>query len=285
MLQTTGIRCSTAAAALAYLLAGPSSAGAQDASTWDTDSHSASRLIAGTNMNASAGQALRAGIEIRLDPGWKTYWRYPGDSGVPPTFDFHGSSNVKSVTVLWPAPHRFPDGAGGISIGYKGDFVLPVRIAAQDSSRPADLKVKLTYAVCERLCVPAEGNAELVLPGKAGAAEALLAAAEARIPKRVALGAAGKLAITSVRREPGSPRERVIVDVAAPDGAPVDLFVEGPTPDWGLPLPEPLPANGKTRRFTFDLDGLPPGARAQGAKLTFTAVSGGEAIEVSSRLD
>jgi hypothetical protein len=81
----------------------------------------------------------------------------------------------------------------------------------------------------------------------------------------------------------------VIVDVAAPEGVPVELFAEGPTAEWALPLPQPAgPApNGApgTRRFTFDLDGLPTGAKAQGALLTFTAVSASEAVEVQARLD
>ena len=89
-----------------------------------------------------------------------------------------------------------------------------------------------------------------------------------------------------MHREPGGAHDRVVVEVAAPAGAPVDLFVEGPTPDWALPLPEPAgPATAATRRFTFDLDGLPPGAEAKGATLTLTAVSGDDAIEVPAHLD
>jgi DsbC/DsbD-like thiol-disulfide interchange protein len=260
-----------------------SGAQAQDASPWAGESHAAARLIAGATLDTAAAP-LRAGIEIRLDPGWKTYWRYPGDSGVPPTFDFNGSANVKTVTVLWPAPQRFADGAGGFSIGYKGDVILPVRVVPQDATKPVSLKAKLGFAICEKLCVPAEAIAEIVLTGKAGANEAALVAAEARVPKPAALGASAKLAITSVHRQPGGARPRVVVDVAAPDGAPVDLFVEGPTPDWGLPLPEPI-SSADAHRFTFELDGLPPGVRADGATLTFTVVSGDEAIEVRSHLD
>jgi DsbC/DsbD-like thiol-disulfide interchange protein len=283
MHRTNSFRIVTAAA-VAWLFAAQC-ARAQDASAWDNDTHSAARLIAGGRLDSTAGPLIRAGAEIRLDPGWKTYWRYPGDSGVPPTFDFAGSDNVKSVTVLWPAPHRFPDGGGGNSIGYTGDFVLPLRLVPQDASKPASLKAKITYAVCERLCVPAEAKVALTLTGKAGAENATLAAAEAEVPKPATLGANASLAIKSVHREPGGAIERVVVDVAAPDGTPVDLFVEGPTPEWGLPLPEPQPSDGKTHRFAFDLDGLPPGAHADGAVLTFTAVSGDEAIEVSAHLD
>src|SRR5208282_2413725 len=99
----------TVPAALAIVAAAlicHSGARAQDASAWDKDTHAAARLIAGSASKTSGATWLRAGVEIQLDPGWKTYWRAPGDSGVPPTLDFSGSENVKSVTVLWPAPQR-----------------------------------------------------------------------------------------------------------------------------------------------------------------------------------
>src|SRR5215813_15366642 len=124
---------------------------AEDASPWARDMHSAVRLIAAGASHDKGRPVVRAGIEIRLDPGWKTYWRYPGDSGVPPTLDFAGSENVKAVSALWPAPERFADGAGGYSIGYHGDVVLPLQIIPNDTSKPPMLHVKLGYAVCGKL--------------------------------------------------------------------------------------------------------------------------------------
>jgi DsbC/DsbD-like thiol-disulfide interchange protein len=267
----------------------PALARAQDTSAWDVETHAAARLIAGAAQKSAGTRWLRAGVEIRLDRGWKTFWRYPGDSGVPPTLDFAGSENVKSVTVLWPAPERIDDGSGGHSIGYERDVVLPLRVLANDATQPASLHVKVGYAVCGNLCIPAEADLKLMLSGEAGTEEPALVAAEARVPRRVSLGAGGALAVRSVRRQPGGAHERVVVEVAAPQGSPVELFVEGPTPDWALPLPEPSgPAAATaapTRLFAFDLDGLPPDAHAKGAALTFTAVSGGDAIEVATHLD
>jgi DsbC/DsbD-like thiol-disulfide interchange protein len=271
----------------AALVCIPGMAQAQDASAWDTEAHAAARLIAGAAQKSAGTQWLRAGVEIRLDPGWKTFWRYPGDSGVPPTLDFAGSENVKSVTVLWPAPERFDDASGGHSIGYAGDVVLPLRILANDATRPSSLHVKLGYAICGNLCVPAEADLDLKLSGRAGAEEPALVAAEARVPRRVSLGAGTGLAVRSVHREPGGAHPRVVVEIATPEGAPVELFVEGPTPNWALPLPEPSGAVGapQARLFAFDLDGLPPDAQAEGAALTFTAVSHSDAIEVATHLD
>src|SRR5438270_13367762 len=72
---------------------------AEDASPWQRDAHSAVRVLAGSR----SGAVLLGGIAIQLQPGWHTYWRTPGDSGVPPRFDFSKSENVEAVTVLWPA--------------------------------------------------------------------------------------------------------------------------------------------------------------------------------------
>lgn len=254
-----------------------------EASAWDGDSRSAARLIAGNAVGASDAPILRAGLEIRLGPGWKTYWRYPGDAGVPPIFDFGRSVNAKTITVLWPAPQRFPlDGA--TLIGYQGNVILPLRIVPQNPGQPVVLRLKLDYGICEKLCVPAEAEAELVLSGVASSHEGAVAAAEARVPKPSALGENRALAIRTVRRATGTARPRMFIDVVAPATANVDVFAEGPTPDWALPLPEPDPAAPVgLRRFVLELDGLPSGAK--GAMLKLTAVSGEEAIEVSIPLD
>ncbi len=106
------------------------------------------------------------------------------------------------------------------------------------------------------------------------------------MPKKTALGEGATLAIKSVRREDGAGRRRVIVDVAAPAGARVALFAEGPTPDWALPVPKAVAgAPAGLQRFAFALDGAPPGATYDGAAIALTAVAGRYAIEVASRLD
>ena len=268
--------------ALGIALASPH-ARAADASAWDGDTRSAVRLISGI----PDGATLRAGVEIRLAPGWKTYWRYPGDSGVPPHFDFAQSSNVKSATLSWPAPRRFVDD-GGQSIGYDGNVIFPLRIVANNPAEPVVLRLKFDYAVCEKLCVPAEGNVELSLGATpiASMNGPALATAEARVPTRASIGDHAGLAIRGIKQEPGVHYPRVIVDVAAPNGEAVDLFAEGPTPEWALPLPMPVAdAPPGVHRFAFDLDGLPPGQSAQGASLTLTATAGASAIEVKAALD
>src|SRR5262245_23067044 len=153
----------------------PASAG--DASDWDQGLQSAVRLVAARATGSGKALVYRSGLEIKLNPGWKTYWRYPGDSGVPPAFDFSKSENVKSATVLFPAPMRFDDGAGGHSIGYKMGVLLPIHVTPKDPAKPVVLKLKLDYAVCEKLCLPADSELALTLTGKESLNDAALGAA------------------------------------------------------------------------------------------------------------
>jgi DsbC/DsbD-like thiol-disulfide interchange protein len=264
--------------------AGDVARAADDVTRWDGDARSAARLVAGSQRAADG--ALRAGIEIRLKAGWHTYWRYPGDAGVPPRFDFGASQNLKRAVVLWPAPQRIVE-AGGSTLGYSSDVIFPVRVEPVDAKKPVVLRLKLDYAVCEKLCVPAETTTELALGTFKGSTsrDAALGAAETRVPRVAKLGAGGPLAITAVRPERDAKPPRVLVDVAAPSDA-VDLFAEGPTAQWALPVPTKIDgAPAGQQRFAFELDGLPPGESDRGALLTLTATAPGDAVEVAIRLD
>jgi len=276
------LRRTAAAGAVSLIIAGSAMA-AEDASPWDGDGRSAIRLIAGSSP-ASATSEIRAGVELRLKPGWHTYWRYPGDAGVPPRFDFSRSENLRAAEIRWPAPQRIQE-QGLVAIGYVRDVIWPLSVVPQNPEQPVLLRVKLDYAVCDTLCVPAQGTAELTLARGVARADAAFAAAEARVPKKTALGEGSSLAVKSVRRI-DAPRPQVVVDVAAPAGGAVALFAEGPTPEWALPVPTAIGGAGAgVQRFAFDLDGAPPGATYSGARITLTAVAGDDAIEVVTSLD
>jgi len=271
------IRAGFAAAALASLFSLQSQA--QDSSAWLKDGHSAVRLLAGSR----SGAVLLGGIAFQLQPGWHTYWRTPGDSGVPPRFDFSKSENIEAVTVLWPAPVKFADGAGGTSLGYQKQVVLPLRIVAKNADRPVTLRAEINYAVCEKLCIPVEANAELAFTSVASTEDSALFAALDTVPKPATVGDPNPLTIRDVKRDG---KNGVLVDVAAPDTADVNLFVEGPTPDWALPVPTlVVPGPPGIKRFAFDLDGLPPGAKPDGAALKLTLVGGERAYEFNVNLD
>ena len=251
---------------------------AEDASPWQRDGHSAIRLLAGSR----SGAVLLGGIAFQLEPGWKTYWRTPGDSGVPPRFDFSKSDNIEAVTVLWPAPTKFDDGAGGHSLGYHDQIVLPLRIVAKNADKPVTLRADVNYAVCAKLCIPVEANAELPFTSVASTEDSALFAALDTVPKPANVGDPNPLTIRDVKRE----KSAVLVDVVSPGDKDVSLFVEGPTPDWGLPVPKLLEHGPPgVKRFAFDLEGVPPGVSPEGAALKLTLVAGDRSYEFNINLD
>ena len=197
---------------------------AQDASAWVKDAHSSLRLLAGSRT----GSVLMGGIEIQLQPGWKTYWRTPGDSGVPPRFDFSKSVNVESVTPLYPAPKKFDDGAGGVSYGYHKHVIFPLRIVPKNPNEPVQLRAAISYAVCEKLCLPVEAEAELAFTSAASALDSLVAGALNKVPKPVGTAEATPIALKSFKRI----GDRVVVDIAAQNSAGLELLRR--RPDAGL---------------------------------------------------
>src|SRR5712672_186089 len=273
------MRAALGLAAIIFASSPAIEARAEDSSPWQRDGHSAVRLLAGSR----SGAVLLGGIALKLQLGWKTYWRTPGDSGVPPRFDFSKSENIEAVTVLWPAPTKFDDGAGGHSMGYHNQVVLPLRIVAKSTDKPVTLRADISYAVCEKLCIPVQANAELAITSVASTEDSALFAALDTVPKPANVGDPNPLTIRDVKRDGKS---TVLVDVVSPDAREVSLFVEGPTPDWALPVPKLLEHSPpEVKRFAFELDGLPPGTNPDGAALKLTLVGGDRSYEFNINLD
>lgn len=128
-----------------------------------------------------------AALHLRLAPEWKTYWRAPGDAGIPPLFDWSGSQNLSSVRLHWPRPVVFSLN-GMDTIGYHDELVLPIEVTPADPSRPVVLNLRMDMGVCNEICMPASVvvEAELVPPG---ASDLAIKAALADRP--VAAGLAG----------------------------------------------------------------------------------------------
>ena len=133
---------------------------------------------------AKAAKSYLAGVEIALGDGWKTYWRMPGDAGVPPNFDWSGSSNVASLSVLYPAPMRMPEPAAE-TVGYKHAVLFPVEVVAKDPSKPVALSLAMEFGVCREICIPAEAKFSLTLPpaGFSGKPAPALLAALDKVPQ------------------------------------------------------------------------------------------------------
>lgn len=211
------------------------------ASRWDIGLHSAARLIAGNTAIDPVSSTPPLGVEFRLEPGWKTYWRSPGDAGLPPEIDWSGSENLSKATIQWPLPER-ETLFGFETFVYHDRVVLPVIASAVDPTRPMRLRAHINYLVCEVLCVPAEATLALDLAPPSGAPTALaglIASFAAKVPDHAADDIAVERALLTEGHD-GLTLE-VAVRARTPFTNP-DLLVEGPRPlRFGKPRFEPAP--------------------------------------------
>jgi DsbC/DsbD-like thiol-disulfide interchange protein len=128
-----------------------------------------------------------AAFSVTLAPGWKTYWRTPGDAGIPPLFDWSASENLASVRYHWPTPEVFRT-AGYLTIGYHDGMLLPVEVTAIDPAQPVTLRATVDMGVCRDICLPAMLQVDAVLTVDGVNSPAIKAALRAQ-PQ--AAGAAG----------------------------------------------------------------------------------------------
>jgi DsbC/DsbD-like thiol-disulfide interchange protein len=254
------------------LLIGLATLGPAHATTQD-DVLSAA-LVSGWQM---ANGSHMAAVDLTLAPGWKTYWRSPGDAGIPPRFDWSGSQNVAAVHIHWPAPSVFHSN-GMQSIGYHDRLLLPVEVQPMDATQPVVLSLKMDLGVCDDICLPATVTlrSDLVAPGASDAGiKAALAA------RAVSAGEAGVTGVACVV-EPISDGLRLTARMQLPDpGATEVVAVE--TADPAVWVAEPV-----AKRMAGELvavtelvppDGAPFALDRSG--VTLTILAGGGAIEVT----
>ncbi|MEM0948776.1 MAG: protein-disulfide reductase DsbD domain-containing protein [Pseudomonadota bacterium] len=109
-----------------------------------------------------------AALRLTLAPGWKTYWRAPGDAGIPPQFDWSGSANIRGAVPHWPTPSVF-DQNGMRSVGYKNELTLPIEFAPQTPGKPMTATGRIVLGVCEDICIPVNLVVGAELPMEVGA--------------------------------------------------------------------------------------------------------------------
>ena len=121
-----------------------------------------------------------AALHLRLEPGWKTYWRAPGDAGIPPVFNWSGSDNLDGVSVTWPTPHVFLQ-SGMRSVGYTGELVLPL-VTRPAAGGDITLRGEMELGLCKDICLPHRLRFEAVLPAEARKPDPVIAASMASVP-------------------------------------------------------------------------------------------------------
>lgn len=258
------------------LLSGFSSANA--ASQWLYGLGYKARLIEGVSQ---ADGNVQAAFEIVLEEGWSTYWRVPGEYGIPPIIDFKDSKNVEATTIHWPAPEVFVSGSG-LSIGYKKHVVLPVTIVPKSKSEKVELNLTAFFGVCSDICVPADAKASLIVDPQSEDSyyQPIIDDALIRVPRTADENGLDvkQASLTSTKEH-----EHVHVRLQLPDNVDnVSVITEGPQ-DWFF---EPFVAEvsdedikGKTYMAKIPLYRIERTDISGNEQLRVTVVTDGTAIE------
>lgn len=239
-------------------------------------------LVTGDPMS---GQ-LQAGLEIELEEDWKTYWRFPGDSGIPPTLDWSEARNVAKTNLRFPAPQRFKDEYGQ-SVGYKHTVIFPIDIQLARAGSPTLLEVKAILGICREVCIPVTEKFSLKVPPifvASKEATNVLEKANASIPEKFT-GGIGEtqngLNIVTLERDGTTPMLSINVPLSLEIE---DVFVEGPE-TWFLTLPKKISTNDTHQLWHLPLDGTPIGKKPWGAKMRVTMVGTNQSFEQAFTLD
>lgn len=225
-------------------------------------------LLAGRDEKGVAG-----GIELVLKPGWHTYWRNPGEVGVPPVFDFSGSTNVANVEVLYPAPVRYGEEGAGVSLVYLDEVVFPLLIEPIKADEPVTLRAEAVFGVCREVCIPTRANAVATLLPDAerdALSETRLKRFTARLPKEAE---PGRFAVEAVTAE----ADALIIDMRMPDSSYMDLFAIPPE-GWYIGQPTFVSRADGVSRYRLPLAGKPKDVSVKGQTFEFVGVAGGEVI-------
>jgi len=255
---------------------------------WQGGEEAAVRLVSDRNALDERGRVW-LGVHIQLKPGWKTYWRNPGESGAPPLLNWQGSKNLSEVEVKWPAPTRF-SAFGFDSFGYHDEVVLPVLLRAAAPGKPLAARLDMNYMVCKNVCIPMHANWAMDVPpvdippssrhplSTPREAATLIRRYLALVPK-----AAGHSSMTIRRASVGGPagQQTLVVEAHAdqPFHAP-DLMVEAPDP-FGFGRPDiTLGGGGHDVTLRLAVFAGIGGAVLSDQALTLTLVDGHRAVEL-----
>ncbi len=213
------------------------------------------------------GDIWQAGILVELEPNWKTYWRVPGDTGIPPQFDWAGSKNNGAIEVGYPVPSRFQD-AGGESIGYHDQVLFPLSVRPQKPDAMVHLQLNMFFAVCNEICIPAKATADLLL--NSSNVNPMLQNWQLRVPRVVAMGEAPL--VTAVRLETLADKPMLVLSLSR---APQDIFVESATTAYfGKPQFELVPGEA-----WLPIWNLSDAGKLRGSPLKLTLSFGDSGIE------
>ena len=130
-------------------------------SDWSIGDSSKVRLISPYSQNNN--KELLIGLEYEMDPGWKTYWKSPGDGGFAQNISWENSSNINNLEVLWPTPEKFQI-LGLTSLGYENNVIFPLKLEINDESQNTFVNLQVNFLICKDICIPGDARVFLEIP-------------------------------------------------------------------------------------------------------------------------
>lgn len=241
---------------------------AASSSAWADSEGGRVRLV--TTGKPDASGRLTGVLHIELKPGWKTYWRDPGASGVPPQIDVAKAINIAKAELSYPAPGRHDDGYGEWA-GYDRTVALPVTFTLVKPQENAVIDAGVFLGICQTICIPVQAQLKVDPANDSGNAEdaELVKAALASLPQRSS--------DTFGAKKLSGEKDKLVVETTAPgDPKSVDLFVAG---EQGYLFGAPTRAE-KDGKLVFSIPILGrPDKAAQGDGLPYTLTTPSGAVE------
>jgi len=225
--------------------------------------------------NADGSQM--AALRFEMADGWKTYWRAPGDAGIPPRFHWGGSRNLGAVEVLWPTPQQTTTN-GLRTLGYSHELILPLRLTPAQAELPITLAADLEIGICNDICVPVDTSVSLELPPADGARDPRIAAALAARPYTAAEAGVGRVACTLT---PVADGLRLVAEIdMAQMGGHEMVVIETGNPDLWVAQAETTRQGNRLRAETrvYHVEGR--GVLLSRGGLRLTVLSTGDAVDI-----
>ena len=246
---------------------------------WVDLDFSRARLISASGAVGESA-TVRLGLQIEMKPGFKTYWRSPGDAGIPPRFDWSGSGNIAEARVRWPAPERFVLG-GFNTFGYANEVVLPIEVELAAPGYALNARLQVVYGVCRDICVLGEAEFDLAIPvGASGRTphHDLIDWFDRRVPTTVA----SAVDISSARLTKIDDHDVIEIVAVAVIGSGFDqpdILVEG-IEDVALPKPQiAVEPDRRRARIIYQLPASTPASNLAERTVTLTLLDGDYTFE------
>ena len=265
------------ALAMTVTLAGPmvlglaASSAAAAESDWFVTEGAKIRLI---SLPSPDSKSINAGLQINLEKGWKTYWRSPGASGLPPQLDFSGSNNIAATKVDYPVPMTFGENEN-LTAGYDQSVTLPISISPLFAGRPVTVQLGGVVGICAEVCIPVQFALSLQENGK-GISSSREIASELLLARSNLIGAQSPDFMVQTARVVDN---MLTIKAKVPAGTrDSTALVEGPT-SWYLTPSRAVSIVGTNAQYQVSLQDIPADAKPEATELRVTLVSDGKGVE------